>query len=84
MARGGEGGGVVSMAALSEAWDFLMRLLGCASGDSEREELAAGVADAEVETLRDVLFDEAAARAACVTGTCMPRLGRDSDLRRVL
>lgn len=80
MARGGEGGGVVSMTAVSEAWDFLMRLLGCASGDSEREELA----DAEVEAPRDVLFDEAAAREACVTGTCMPRLGRDNDLRRVL
>lgn len=79
MARGGEGGGVVSMTAESAACDFLRRLLGCASGDSEREELAAGVADP-----RDVLFDEAAARAACVTGTCMPRLGRDNDLRRVL
>lgn len=84
MARGGEGGGVVSMTAVSAAWDFLRRLLGCASGDCEREELAAGVADAEVEAPRDVLFDEAAAREACVTGTCMPRLGRDNDLRRVL
>jgi hypothetical protein len=61
-----------------------MRLLGCASGDSDREELVAGVVDAEVEAPRDVLLDEAAARAACVTGTCMPRLGRDNDLRRVL
>jgi hypothetical protein len=78
MARGGEGGGVVSMTAVIAAWDFLMRLLGCASGDSERE------ADADVEAPRDVFFDEAAAREACVTGTCMPRLGRDSDLRRVL
>lgn len=72
------------MTAVSAAWDFLKRLLGCASGDSEREELAAGVADAEDEAPRDVLFDEAAAREACVTGTCMPRLGRDNDLRRVL
>lgn len=28
--------------------------------------------------------EAAAARAACVTGMCMPRLGRDNDLRRVL
>jgi hypothetical protein len=26
----------------------------------------------------------AAARAACVTGMCIPRLGSDNDLRRVL
>lgn len=29
-------------------------------------------------------FDADAARAAWVTGMCMPRLGSDSDLRRVL
>lgn len=34
----------------------------------------------------EALFEAAAAaaRAACVTGMCMPKLGRDSDLRRVL
>lgn len=33
----------------------------------------------------EALFEAAAAaRAACVTGMCIPRLGRDSDLRRVL
>lgn len=84
MARVGDGGGV-SMAMGSVAWDLLRRLVGCASGDSEREELVdAGVADAEDEAPRDAFFDEAAAREACVTGMCMPKLGRDNDLRRVL
>ena len=39
-------------------------------------------------TEREVFFgafvEAAAARAACVTGMCIPRLGRDNDLRRVL
>lgn len=84
MARMGDGGGVFSIAMVSAAWDLLWRLLGCSSGDSEREALLdAGVTEAEDEAARDALFDEAA-REACVTGMCMPRLGRESDLRRVL
>lgn len=68
MARVGDGGGVFSMAMESAAWDLLSRLLGGASGDSEREALVdAGVAEAEDEAAREALFDEAA-REACVTG----------------
>lgn len=76
MARVGDGGGVFSMAIEEEeeegsvaVCDLLVRLLGCASGDSEREELDdAGVAEAEdAEAARELLLD-AAAREACVTG----------------
>jgi hypothetical protein len=87
---GGEGGGVCSMAmALStepfEAWAFFCRLLGCKSGDVERptdDGVEDEDEDADEERPED--FDAAAARAACVTGMWMPRLGKERDLRRVL
>lgn len=93
----GEGGGVCSMMASAGAeatpCDRLRRLLGCESMRSAIEsERCADVAgdddddeEEEEEDGRLGAFDEAAAaRAAWVTGICIPRLGRDSDLRRVL
>lgn len=48
-------------------------------GDSDDDD------DDDDEGRLEALFEAAAAaRAACVTGMCMPRLGRDSDFRRVL
>jgi hypothetical protein len=41
-------------------------------------------ADDEEGRPEDVLEEDSAARAACVIGMWMPRLGRESDLRRVL
>lgn len=78
----GESGGVGSTAAEPAPCDRLRRLFGCDSGDSERT--ADGDVDADDEVGRAALLLAAAARAALVTGMCMPRLGRDSDLRRVL
>lgn len=84
----GEGGGVVSMAmgSTSPEWDCLRRLLGWESGDLERDDELRGDADDAEELERRALLVEAlcAARAAAVMGTWMPRLGSDSDLRRVL
>ena len=82
----GDGGGVWSVGA--SPCDLLRRFDGCVSGDSDRggdrdEAAEDGEADEDVDGRPDIL-DAAAARSAWVTGTCMPRLGRDSDLRRVL
>ena len=59
--------------------------------DDNDDDLAAAAAAAADDDDDDdgrlkALFEAAAAaaRAACVTGMCMPRLGRDNDLRRVL
>jgi hypothetical protein len=84
----GEGGGVCSI-ALSSVWDRFCRLLGCASGASEPDEGddkadEAALDKDDEDDLEAFLEAAAAARAACVIGTCMPRLGKDSDLRRVL
>lgn len=79
----GEGGGVCSMAT-SSACDRFCRLLGC---DSEPSVPDVGGDEAEEDDDgREALLEAAAAaaRAACVMGTWMPRLGRESDLRRVL
>lgn len=98
VARVGEGGGVCSIMASAGAetdpWDRLRRLLGCESMVSTVEsERCAEVAgddededeDEEEDEGRLCVFDEAAAaRAAWVTGMCIPKLGRDNDLRRVL
>lgn len=93
----GEGGGVCSTGSASTeetTCDLLMRLLGCDSGDSERrsERRSDGAgdpdeADGDVDgrtAALEAAAAAAAARAAWVTGMWMPKLGRDSDLRRVL
>lgn len=92
----GEGGGVVSRITASDALscDRFIRLLGCESGDCERrvEDEGRGdvVADLEAEADVEDAGDgranalAAAARAALETGMCMPRLGSERDLRRVL
>jgi hypothetical protein len=79
--------------ALSEALALcalFCRFLGCDSGDSERpaddgDEVERGnEAEAERAPALEAEAAAAAARAACVTGMWMPRLGKDNDLRRVL
>lgn len=85
----GEGGGVCSIAIESEpemlSCDRFRRLLGCWSGDWEPEAGIEGVDEADEEDGRlVVVFVESAARAAWVMGIWMPRLGSESDLRRVL
>ena len=49
--------------------DLLKRLLGCDSGDCDpAADLNGGEADEDTEGRPEELFDEAAARAACVMG----------------
>jgi len=87
----GEGGGVCSMALESDfdSWDRLRRLVGWESGEGECDleaELRGEVElEADDDEGRPALLEAAdAARAALLMGTWIPRLGRDSDLRRVL
>ena len=87
----GDGGGVCSIAAVSEvgvlSCERLMRLLGCDSGEREAEADMEGVEEVEAEAVEgrpDDDLEERAARAACVMGMWIPRLGNESDLRLVL
>ena len=87
----GEGGGVCSIAFESVlgvlSCERLMRLLGCDSGERGAEADIEGVEEVEAEAVEgrpDDDFEERAARAACVMGMWIPRLGRESDLRLVL
>lgn len=92
----GEGGGVCSTMPSAGAevapCDRLRRLLGCESiASTEGSERCADVAGEDDDDdddgeggLLGAFVEAAAARAACVTGMCIPRLGRDNDLRRVL
>lgn len=68
VARVGEGGGVDSMAMAESGagCDRFKRLLGCESGDCDREE-DVGREDEEADDRRPAPF-EAAARALLVTG----------------
>lgn len=70
--------------ATSSACDRFCRLLGCDSEPSVPD--VGGDKAEEDEDDREALLEAAAAaaRAACVMGTWMPRLGKESDLRRVL
>jgi hypothetical protein len=88
----GERGGVWAAEVSLSPRDLFCRLLGGESGDSERsvdedgvaEDVEAGADEVEVEGRTALFVAAAAILAACVTGTWMPRLGSDSDLRRVL
>ena len=62
--------------------DRFVRLLGCDSGLSGRVCVVVEEFDGEAEDCE--ARAAAAARAAWVTGICIPKLGSDSDLRRVL
>lgn len=69
---GGDGGGVCSMRE-SSLCDRFLRLLGCASADSESDLSGDNAAEAEGD-VRDAPLEAAAAaaaaaRAACVMGT---------------